>query len=66
MTSRLALVLLASAAALYAIGMQSGLDVGLAWMTLISAMFIELTLWKRGLDRVRAAVAARRARKQQR
>ena len=66
MTSRITLVLLAAAAALYAIGMHSGVDVGLAWMTLASAVCIELTLWKRGMKRVRAVVVARRARKQQR
>jgi hypothetical protein len=66
MASRTTLVLLASAVLLVAIGMRSGVDVALAWTTLISAMFIELSLWKRGVDRARAAVAGRRARRQQR
>ncbi|HEX8887042.1 MAG TPA: hypothetical protein VF797_21350 [Noviherbaspirillum sp.] len=64
--SRTTLVLLASAVLLYGIGMRSGIDVALAWATLVSAMFIELVLWKRGLDKVRAAVTARRVRRQRR
>jgi hypothetical protein len=66
MVSRTTLVLLASAVLLFAVGMRSGIDIALAWATLISAMFIELVLWKRGLDRVRAAAVARRARHQRR
>jgi hypothetical protein len=66
MVSRTTLVLLASAVLLFAVGMRSGIDIALAWATLISAMFIELVLWKRGLDRVRAAAVARRALHQRR
>jgi hypothetical protein len=66
MTNRTTLVLLASAVLLAVIGMRSGVDVALAWTTLIAAMCIELTVWKRGLGRVRAAVAARRSRRRQR
>ncbi|MGJ7916288.1 hypothetical protein ACI48D_12545 [Massilia sp. LXY-6] len=63
MASRTTLVLLASAALLVAISMHSGIDIGLAWATLISAMVFELVLWKRGLDRVRAVAAARHTRR---
>lgn len=60
MVNRITLILLASAVLLFAIGMRSGIEIALAWATLGSAMFIELALWKRGLDRARAKVAARR------
>jgi len=66
MVSRTTLILLASAVLLAAIGMRSGVEIALAWATLVSAMFIEMVLWKRGLGRVRAAVTARRARRQRR
>jgi len=63
MLNRTTLVLLASAVLLAVIGMQSGVEVALAWTTLIAAMCIELAAWKRGLDRARATVTARRARR---
>lgn len=66
MASRTTLVLLASAVLLAVIGMQSGAEVALAWTILIAAMGIELAAWKRGLDRARATVTARRARRHQR
>jgi hypothetical protein len=66
MLHRTTLVLLASAVLLVVIGMQSGLEIALAWATLVSAAFIELRLWTRGAGRMRAAVAARRARRPQR
>ena len=66
MLSRTTLVLLASAVLLAVIGMVSGIEIALAWTTLVAAMCIELAAWKRGLDRTRAAVAARRVRRHQR
>jgi len=66
MLNRTTLVLLASAVLLAVIGMRSGVEVALAWATLVSAAFIELRLWKRGAGQVRAAVVARRARRPQR
>jgi hypothetical protein len=66
MVNRTTLVLLVSAVLLVAIGMRSGIEIALAWATLIAAMCIELAAWKRGVNLVRAAVAARRARRRPR
>jgi hypothetical protein len=66
MMSRTTLLLLASAVLLFTIGMRSGVEIALAWGTLIAAMFVELVQWKRGLERARAAVATRRPPRQRR
>jgi hypothetical protein len=66
MVNRTTLILLASAVLLFAIGMRSGIGIALAWATLGSAAVIELTLWKRGLDRARAKVAVRRVQRPRR
>jgi hypothetical protein len=63
MVNRTTLVLLVSAVLLVAIGMRSGIEIALAWATLVAAMCIELAAWKRGVNRVRTAVVARRARR---
>lgn len=62
MFNKTSFVVLLSAVALVALTMGANVF-SVPAAALISAMVFELVMWKRGTDRVRAAVAARRARR---